>query len=153
MNQLVKKGDISQYINYQSEPSDWHKVTQEQIKQFADCTLDKQFIHVDPEAAKTTPYGTTIAHGFLTLSMLSHFAKNFSIEIEGFYMAVNAGFDKIRFLQPVKVDRRIRAQTKILNIEEQREGQYRIKTEVTIEIEGTDKPALVAEWLGIQMVK
>jgi acyl dehydratase len=127
-------------------------VTQEQINQFADCTLDHQFIHVDPEKAKTSPFGSTIAHGFLTMSMLSYFAENFSVNIEGLGMAINSGFDKVRFIAPVKVDSRIRAHAKLLEMEEKKPGQYRVKTEVTLEIEGLDKPALIAEWISIQFV-
>ena len=125
---------------------------QDQIDEFADCTHDQQFIHVDPEKARETPFGTTIAHGFLTLSMLSYFAGSYSVIIEGFYMGVNYGFDKVRFLAPVKVNSRIRAVPRIMDVVEKKSGQYMFKTEVVIEIEGEDKPALIAEWLGVQMV-
>ncbi len=153
MATIINKADIAQYIDHQAEPSKWHQVTQEQINQFADCTLDHQFIHIDPVKAKETPFGTTIAHGFLTLSMLSHFAEDYSLIIDGFYMGINSGFDKVRFLQPVTVNSRIRAHAKTLEIEEKKPGQFRLKTEVSIEIEGVDTPALVAEWISIQMVK
>lgn len=153
MPTIIKKTDILDYIDFQSDPTNWHQVTQEQINVFADCTLDHQFIHVDPEAASKTPFGSTIAHGFLSLSMLSHFAESFSVIIDGFYMGINAGFDKIRFLQPVKVDSKIRAHAKTLSIEEKKPGQFRFCTEVTIEIEGCDTPALIAEWVSMQMVK
>lgn len=149
---MIKKEDVEQYVGFEAEPTPWHLVNQLQIDQFAECTLDKQFIHVDPVKAKDTPFGSTIAHGFLTLSMLSHFAESYSILIDGFYMLVNSGFDKLRFLAPVKVNSRIRAKTKVVGIEEKAPGQFRIKTEVTIEIEGEDKPAMVAEWISIQMV-
>ncbi|NRA70556.1 MAG: MaoC family dehydratase [Gammaproteobacteria bacterium] len=153
MLKTINKDEIAQYIDYQAQPTSWHTVTQEQINLFADCTLDQQFIHTDPEAAKATPFGSTIAHGFLSLSMLSHFSQSYSLLIEGFYMGLNAGFDKVRFLQPVKVDSQIRAHAKILSIEEKKTGQFRIKTEVTIEIENCDTPALVAQWISVQMVK
>ena len=153
MPTLIKKNEIDNYIGFQAEPTDWHTVTQEQINQFADCTLDHQFIHVDPEKAKATPFGTTIAHGFLTLSLCSHFAEQFGAMIEGFYMGLNAGFDKIRFLNPVPVNSRIRAHAKTLSIEEKKPGQYRCVTEVTVEIEGVETPALIAEWVSMQMVK
>ncbi len=153
MVKTINKEEIAQYIDYQAQPTPWHTVTQAQINQFADCTLDQQFIHVDPEAAKETPFGSTIAHGFLSLSMLSHFAEDYSLIIEGFYMGLNAGFDKVRFLQPVKVDSRIRAHAKTLSIEEKKPGQFRLSTEVTIEIENCDTPALVAQWISVQMVK
>jgi acyl dehydratase len=150
---IIKRDEIEKYIGFQAEPTQWHKVTQEQINQFANCTLDHQFIHVDVEKAKETPFGTTIAHGFLSLSLLSHFTKQFGVLIEGFYMGLNAGFDKIRFLQPVKVNSRLRAHAKTLSIEEKKTGQYRLVTEVTVEIEGCDTPAFVADWVSVQMVK
>ena len=149
---VIKKDEVAACVGYQSEPSDWFTVTQEQINQFADCTLDHQFIHVDPEKAKDTPFGSTIAHGFLSLSMLSHFAGSFSIVIEGVFMGVNYGFDKVRFLAPVKVDSRIRAFAKIISIDEKKPGQFLVKYDVTVEIEGEEKPALRAEWLAMQMV-
>lgn len=153
MPTVIKKNEITNYIGHQAAPTDWHQVTQAQINQFADCTLDHQFIHVDEAKAKETPFGSTIAHGFLSLSMLSHFAENYSVIIDGFYMGINAGFDKVRFLQPVKVNSRIRAHAKTLSIEEKKVGQFRFNTEVTIEIEGSDTPALIAQWISIQMVK
>ncbi|MBB1322055.1 MULTISPECIES: MaoC family dehydratase [unclassified Shewanella] len=148
----INRNDIANYIGYQAAATNWFQITQDQINQFADCTLDHQFIHVDEEKAKATPFGSTIAHGFLSLSMLSHFAEEFSLLIDGFYMGLNAGFDKVRFLQPVSVNSRIRAHAKILSIEEKKPGQFRLSTEVTIEIEGVDTPALVAEWISVQMV-
>jgi len=153
MSIIINKDEIANYINYQAQPTSWHQITQQQINQFADCTLDHQYIHVDEEKAKLTPFGSTIAHGFLTLSMLSHFAESFSVIVDGFYMGLNAGFDKVRFLQPVTVNSRIRAHAKILKIEEKKPGQFRICTEVTLEIEGCETPALVAEWVSVQMVK
>lgn len=153
MPKSINRNEITEAIGLQAEPTQWHQVTQQQINQFADCTLDHQFIHIDPEAAKKTPFGGTIAHGFLSLSMLSHFAESFSTVIDGFYMGINSGFDKVRFIHPVAVNSKIRAHAKLLDIEETKPGQFRTKTEVTIEIEGVEKPALVAEWIGIQMVK
>lgn len=150
---MIQKDDISQYIGFEPEPTAWHTVTQDQINAFADCTLDKQYIHIDPERAKDSMFGSTIAHGFLSLSMLSHFAEQYSVIIDGFYMGVNYGFDKLRFVSPVPVNSRIRAHAKVLQIEEKKAGQYQIKTEVTIEIEGSKRPAMVCEWLNMQMVK
>ncbi|MBU3069881.1 MaoC family dehydratase [Aestuariicella sp. G3-2] len=149
---LIKKDEIEQYIGRESEPTEWFTVTQDQIDQFADCTHDHQFIHVDPEKAKETPFGSTIAHGFLSLSMLSHFSEEFGMAIEGVYMGINYGFDSVRFLSPVKVNSRIRARAKNLEIVEKNPGQFVTKTEVTIEIEGVEKPALKAVWIGMQMV-
>ncbi|MAZ88081.1 MAG: nodulation protein NodN [Cellvibrionaceae bacterium] len=148
----IKRDEVSQYAGYESAPTDWFDVKQEQINQFADCTLDHQFIHIDPAKAKETPFGTTIAHGFLSLSMLSHFSEQFGLVIEGTYMGVNYGFDSVRFISPVKVNSRIRAHAKTLEIIEKNPGQFMSKTEVTVEIEGEDKPALKAVWIGMQMV-
>jgi len=149
---VIKREDIAQYQDVELESSEWHTVTQEQINQFADCTLDHQFIHIDPEKASQTPFGGTIAHGFLTLSMLSHFSEQFALVIEGTYMGVNYGFDSVRFIAPVKVGKRIRAHAKSLEIVEKRPGQFMSKTEVTVDIEGEEKPALKAVWIGMQMV-
>jgi len=153
MPTVINREEIAKFIGFEAEPTDWHQITQTQINQFADCTFDHQFIHVDEEKAQATPFGSTIAHGFLSLSMLSHFAESFSVIIDGFYMGLNAGFDKVRFLQPVTVNSRIRAHAKTLSIEEKKNGQFRLSTQVTIEIEGCDTPALVAEWISVQMVK
>ena len=152
MVNAIDKSEISNYVGYAPEASDWFEVTQEQINQFADCTLDHQFIHVDPKLAAQTPFGTTIAHGFLTMSMLSHFAKSFGIIIKGCYMGINKGFDRARFVSPVKVGSHIRARSKITGIEEKKPGQFEFKTEITLEIQGEEKPALVADWLTVQMV-
>lgn len=150
---VIKREEIDQYIGYESEPTEWFEVKQEQINQFADCTLDHQFIHVDPEKAAQSPFGTTIAHGFLSLSMLSYFSESFATMIEGTFMGVNYGFDKVRFLAPVKVNSRIRARSKTLEIVEKNPGQFMARNEITIEIEGEDKPALIAVWITMVMVK
>lgn len=148
----INREDIQQYVGREAEPTRWFTVTQEQINQFAECTHDHQFIHVDPEKAKDTPFGTTIAHGFLSLSMLAHFAEEVGVSISGVYMGINYGFDSVRFIAPVKVNSRIRAHAKILEWIEKNPGQFMSKTEVTIEIEGEEKPALKAVWIGMQMV-
>ncbi|MDE0764138.1 MAG: MaoC family dehydratase [Cellvibrionales bacterium] len=152
MPTMIKRTEVEQYIGHVCEPTEWFEVTQGQVDSFAECTLDRQFIHIDPVAAASTPFGGTIAHGFLTLSMLSYFSVSYSPFIEGFSMGVNKGFDKVRFVAPVRVGSRIRCHAKILDIHEKRPGQFDFKTEVTVEIEGGDKPAMVAEWLGVQMV-
>jgi len=152
MPQLIKKSEIEKYIGHVCEPTDWFEVTQEQVNVFADCTLDHQFIHINPEAAATSAFGGTIAHGFLTLSMLAYFSQSFSLSIEGGYMGVNKGFDKVRFVAPVPVGSKIRCHTTVADIKEKKLGQYDFKMEISVEIEGGDKPALVAEWLSVQMV-
>ncbi|WP_200821133.1 MaoC family dehydratase [Oceanicoccus sp. KOV_DT_Chl] len=149
---IIKRDEIADIVGHQSKASEWFTVTQHQINQFADCTLDRQFIHVDPEEAKNGPFGTTIAHGFLTLSMLTHFISFFSIVIDGVHTQVNYGFDKIRFLTPVKVDSRVRAHATYTAIEEKTPGQFILHMHVTVEIEGEVKPALIAEWITMQML-
>jgi acyl dehydratase len=128
--------------------SDWLLVDQARINAFADVTGDHQFIHVDPERARQTPFGGTIAHGFLTLSLIGGMMPDGSLLIEGATMGVNYGFDKVRFLAPVPSGRRIRARHKLLGVEE-KPGGVLIRLEVAIEIEGESKPAVIAEWLGL----
>jgi acyl dehydratase len=131
---------------------EWFQVTQDQIDQFADVTQDHQFIHVDPERAKATPFGTTIAHGFLTLSMLTHLAAGASssppdpARYEGVLMGINYGFNRVRFVSPVKVGSRIRARAVTSNVE-LKGNAIEVARNFTVEIEGEDKPALVAEWV------
>ncbi len=129
--------------------SDWFEVSQERINQFAEATGDHQFIHVNPEAAKMTPFGTTIAHGFLTLSLIPVLrAESDCPRPDGVKMGVNYGGNKVRFLAPVKSGKRVRAHFKLLELEEKRPGQWQETMETTIEIEGEDKPALIAEWIS-----
>ena len=131
---------------------EWFEVTQEQIDQFADVTLDHQFIHVDPEAAKNTPFGTTIAHGFLTLSMLTHLSRGATsaapdpARFEGMLMGINYGFNKVRFVNPVKVGSRIRARG-VTTAVDLKGDAIDVTRSFTVEIEGESKPALVAEWV------
>ena len=132
--------------------SDWIEIDQARINAFADCTEDHQFIHVDPEAAAKTPFGGTIAHGFLTLSLMSQMSYQAAPVLQGVAMGVNYGFDKLRFLQPVRAGSRVRGRFKLLSAEEKGTGRWLIKNEVTVEIEGGDKPALIAEWLGMQIL-
>ncbi|WP_319937545.1 MaoC family dehydratase [Sphingomonas cannabina] len=129
--------------------SDWIEVSQEMIDKFADATGDHQFIHVNPEMAKLTPFGGTIAHGFLTLSLMPLLAsKAEQPEIEGIRMAVNYGGNKVRFLTPVRSGKRVRGRFKLLEFSEKRPGQWQQVNEFTVEIEGEDKPAMVAEWIS-----
>ena len=132
--------------------SDWIEIDQARIDAFADCTEDHQFIHVDPVAAAQTPFGGTIAHGFLTLSLMSQMSYQAAPVLQGVAMGVNYGFDKLRFLQPVRAGSRVRGRFKLLSAEEKGTGRWLIKNEVTVEIEGGDKPALIAEWLGMQIL-
>ncbi|WP_193163781.1 MaoC family dehydratase [Microbulbifer hainanensis] len=147
----VSKQELLESVGKTLQTTEWFTVNQEQIDLFAEVTHDHQFIHVDPERAAQTPFGSTIAHGYLTLSLLSHFAEAFSLLVEDMQMAVNYGFDKVRFIAPVKVDSRIRAHARLLDVTEKKPGQFMLKTEVTVEIEGAAKPALLAEWLTMQV--
>lgn len=129
--------------------SEWILVDQEMINKFADATGDHQFIHVNPEMAKMTPFGQTIAHGFLTLSLMPVLSAKANLpHPDGIKMGVNYGCDKLRFLSPVKSGKRIRASFKLLAFDEKRPGQIQQMQEVTVEIEGEDKPALIAEWIS-----
>ena len=129
--------------------SDWFEIDQKRVNAFADVTEDHQFIHVNRLKAKLTPFGGTIAHGFLTLSLLTHLTADTALVPTGTKMGVNYGFDKVRFLQPVRVGRRVRARVRLLSVIERNPGQYLTKSEITVEIDGEDKPALVAEWLAL----
>ena len=126
--------------------SEWIVIDQDRINEFADVTEDHQFIHINPDMAKMTPFGGTIAHGFLTLSMLSKLMAT-SGPAPATKMSVNYGFNKVRFLTPVRSGSRIRAHFKLLELEEKRPGQWQQCVEATVEIEGSDKPAFIAEWL------
>jgi acyl dehydratase len=142
---MAQLDDLRPMVDTEIGVGDWFTVTQEQVNQFADATLDHQWIHVDPEKAAAGPFGTTIAHGFLTLSLLVALAP--SVEISGTKMTVNYGLDRVRFISPVPVGSRIRARTVLRDVHEAG-GGIQTKSEITVEIEGQEKPALVAEWLG-----
>jgi len=130
--------------------SDWIEVSQEMIDKFADATGDHQFIHVNPEMAKLTPFGGTIAHGFLTLSLMPALAAKVADapQIQGVKMAVNYGGNKVRFLQPVRSGKRVRGRFKLIEFTEKRPGQWQQTNEFTVEIEGEEKPAMIAEWIS-----
>ena len=129
--------------------SSWLTIDQQRIDQFADATEDRQFIHTDPKAAAQTPFGGTIAHGFLTLSLLSRMGAEAMLLPETLKMAVNYGFDRVRFLAPVKAGKRVRGRFVLDSVEEKAAGQYLLRHNVTVEIEGEEKPALTASWLGL----
>ncbi len=129
--------------------SDWVEVTQGMIDRFAEATGDHQFIHVDPEAAAQTPFGGTIAHGFLTLSLMPLLTSTADMpRVEGAKMGVNYGGNKVRFLTPVRSGSKVRGHFKLLSFDEKRPGQFQQTVEFTVEIEGQDKPALLAEWIS-----
>ena len=148
----VKPADLPSLVGTELGVTDWMVVDQDSVNVFADVTHDHQFIHIDPEKAKETPFGGPIAHGFLTLSLLSKFSMEAGLSIEGVKMGVNYGFEKVRFLAPVKVGAHIRGRFVLKSIEEKRPGQYLYCCTVTVEIDGEDTPALVADWLGMQFI-
>ena len=149
---MTQPSDLAALIGQEVGLSRWFEIDQKRIDAFADVTEDWQFIHVDLAAAAQTPFGGTIAHGFLTLSLLSAMTYDAVAPLEGVEMGVNYGFDKIRFLQPVASGSRVRGRFKLLSADDKGGGRWLVKHEVTVEIEGSDKPALVAEWLGMQFV-
>ena len=145
---VVKVEDLESYVGKELGATDWFKIDQERINKFADATLDHQFIHVDPEQAAPI-FGSTIAHGFLSLSLTSGMGEENALVVEGSKMSLNYGLDKIRFLAPVPVNSRIRMHSKIVEVKEKNPGQFLIKSEVTMELEGSEKPAFIAEQLGL----
>ena len=149
---VIERENISELVGHQTEASDWLEITQSQVNQFADCTFDHQFIHIDEERAKSTPFGGTIAHGFLSLSLLSHFLGQIGIVINGAHTFINYGLDGVRFLAPVRVGKRVRSQAVIESIDEKNPGQFVVRYNVTVEIEDEDKPALVANFITMQIL-
>ena len=134
-------------IGEEFEPSPWFEITQERVALFADATNDHQYIHVDPERAANTPFGGTIAHGFLSLSLLVYLNSSTAKVPKNLQTIVNYGSDKVRYLAPVRVGKRIRSRQTVLEVTEKEPGTWLVKTAVTVEIEGENKPALVAELL------
>jgi acyl dehydratase len=132
--------------------SSWLTIDQPRIDAFADATEDRQFIHVDPAAAAQTPFGGTIAHGFLSLSMLSRMGAEAMLLPDSMTMAVNYGLDRVRFIAPVPSGKRIRGRFVLDSVDEKAPGQLLVRHSVTVEIEGVDKPALTAQWLGLLFV-
>jgi acyl dehydratase len=145
----IDTGNLQSNVGKDCGTSDWLTIDQQRINDFADVTQDHQFIHVDPERAKNTPFGGTIAHGYLTLSLLAYFMQSggVGVEVPNRTMGVNYGLDKLRFLQPVPAGGRVRANAKLVEATEKNPGQYLFKLLVTVEIDGQDKPALIAETL------
>jgi acyl dehydratase len=145
--------EYASLAGFELPPSPWLEITQDRVDQFADATNDHQFIHIDPERAKETPFGGTIAHGYLTLSLLSDLLGSCWPMPEGLVMGLNYGSDKVRYLAPVKVGQRIRAIGTVAEIDEKRPGQWLMKTRVTVEIENETTPALIAEILSMFIVE
>jgi acyl dehydratase len=145
---VVAKDELVNAIGTKLPSSPWIELSQERINTFADCTGDNYFIHVDEEKAKQTPLGGTIAHGLLTLSLLPALMENFVVP-ENMVHGLNYGFDKVRFLAPVRSGKRVRLHSEVLNIEGKDENRFVFKIAVTVEIEGEETPALIAEWMNL----
>jgi acyl dehydratase len=141
--------EIKNRVGTEIGVSDWILIDQQAIDAFADVTGDHQFIHVDPAAAAQTPFGGTVAHGFLTLSLLSQMAAGVMLIPPTIKMAVNYGFEKVRFIAPVRSGKNVRGRFTLVSVEEKRPGQWQFLHHVTVEIEGEDKPALTADWIGM----
>lgn len=144
--------DLPTLVGRELPVSDWLEITQDRVNQFADATNDHQFIHTDPSRAKQTPFGGTVAHGFLSLSLLSYFNEQSAVIPDDMVMGINYGSDKVRYLKPVKVGRRIRAHQTIVQVEEKKPSHWLIKTDVRVEIEDEEIPALTAEILSMIVV-
>ena len=144
--------DIRSRIGEEVGVSSWIEIDQQRIDTFADATEDHQFIHIDAQAAAAAGLGGTIAHGFLSLSLLSRMAADASLMPDGLKMALNYGLDRVRFLAPVRAGKRIRGRFTLDSIEEKAPGQWLLRHTVTVEIEGEEKPALSAQWLGLMFV-
>lgn len=144
--------DIRAKVGQELGRSEWLAVDQSRIDQFAECTGDHQFIHVDPDKAKLTPFGGTIAHGFLSLSLIPMLMDKIMVMPNGLKMAVNYGLDSLRFVQPVKTGSKVRLALSLVDATEKNPGQWLLKTKAVLEIEGQDKPAYVAEPLTLCFV-
>jgi acyl dehydratase len=155
MNEVWKKPPVSlaAYQNMVGEligVSSWHMVDQKRINAFADVIDDHQFIHIDPERARReTDFGTTVAHGFLTMSLLSIMSYEVMPILQGTTMGVNYGFDRLRFISPVRAGSRVRGHFTLVEAKLRKPGELQSRTNVTVEIEGEEKPALVADWIGL----
>jgi acyl dehydratase len=146
---LASLDEIAAKVGGEIGVSGWLTVDQAAIDAFAEVTQDHQFIHTNPEAAAKTPFGGTIAHGFLTLSLLSRMAADVMLVPDSLQMAVNYGFERVRFIAPVRSGKRVRGRFVLRSAQEKRTGQWQFVHEVTVEIEGEDKPALTADWIGL----
>ena len=149
---FVPVAELKDYVGKELGKSEWLTIDQQRINQFAECTGDHQFIHVDPEKAKLTPFGTTIAHGFLSLSLVPMLMESIMIMPQGLKMAVNYGLDSVPFIQPVKVDSRVRLVVTLTDATEKNPGLWLLKARAVLEIEGQEKPAYIAEPLTLCFV-
>ena len=149
---LASLEEIESRVGQEVGVSSWLIIDQARIDAFAEATEDRQFIHVDPQAAAQTPFGGTIAHGFLSLSLLSGMAAEATLFPTGLKMAINYGLDRVRFLAPVRSGSRVRGRFTLDSVEEKAPGQWLMRHNITVEIDGEQKPALTAQWLGLMIV-
>jgi acyl dehydratase len=148
---VTSVAELKELIGQETGVSEWMEITQERVNAFADATGDHQYIHVDPERAKTTFFGGTVAHGYLTLSLIPYLGSQKASGVKvnlGGRMGVNYGLNKVRFISPVRVGKRIRMRSKLLAVDEIGDRAVQMTSEQTIEIEGEEKPACIAETLG-----
>ncbi len=148
----LRAEDLPGLVGRELEPSPWFEITQERVNQFAQATNDHQFIHVDPDRAAETPFGGTIAHGFLCLSLLSYLNAQSPIVPDNLVMGINYGSNKVRYLAPVRVGKRIRSRQQVLEVTEKKPGHWLLRTAVTVDIENETTPAIVAEILSMMVV-
>lgn len=148
----VPVAELKDYVGKELGRSEWLTIDQDRINLFAEATGDFQFIHVDPVKAAQTPFGSTIAHGFLSLSLMPKLMEDILILPEGVKMVVNYGLDSVRFIQPVKVDSKVRLKVDLVDATEKKPGQWLLKATATLEIEGSEKPAYIAEPLSLCFV-
>jgi acyl dehydratase len=151
-SRLIAIDGLIALVGSETGVSRWFTIDQKRIDAFAEITEDRQFIHVDVEAARASPFGGTIAHGFLTLSMLSALAIDALPRVDNLAMAVNYGFDKLRFVSPVPAGGRIRGRFKLDSVTPRTQNEFLARNSVTVEIEGGAKPALIAEWLTLYIL-
>ncbi len=141
--------EIKARVGQEIGVSPWIEISQGAIDRFADVTGDRQFIHVDPDAARRTPFGGTVAHGFFTLSLLSQMAASVTYLPDTATMVVNYGLDKVRFIAPVRSGSRVRGRFSLVRMEEKKPGQWQFLHKIIVEIEGEERPALQADWIGL----
>jgi acyl dehydratase len=153
MQNPVTRAQLNELVGEPLGVSEWLRIDQARIDAFAAVTEDRQFVHVDPQRAAATPFGGTIAHGLLTLSMIVRLCWDFVPQVRGTRLVLNYGFDRVRFVTPVKVDSRIRARARLTAVNERKAGQVLVNMAVEIEIENEAKPALVADWLSLHLVE
>ena len=153
MSEAIDKEELEKLVGTELGVSDWITIDQERIDQFADVADDHQFIHVDPVRAAATPFGGTIAHGFMTLSLLVPLCLEYIPTLRDRAMVLNYGLDRVRFIAPVRAGRRIRARCTLGEVTERKFGQFLFRVDVVVEIENEAKPALAAQWLSLHIVR